>query len=53
MQSAEDRVGTDCVGVPVAIARTGLLVVAPLGRRIGNTGTQRHVRAPGIVGGNP
>jgi hypothetical protein len=27
----------------VAMARTGLLVVAPRGRRIGNTQTQRHV----------
>src|SRR5438552_594616 len=53
MQSAEDRIGTDCVGFPVAMARTGLLVVTPRGRRIGNTRTQRHVRAPGIVMGDP
>jgi len=35
MQSAEDRIGTHCIGFPVAMARTGLLVVAPRGRRIG------------------
>jgi hypothetical protein len=52
MQSAEDRIGTDCIGFPVAMARTGLLVVAPRGRRIGNTRTERHVRAPGIVMGD-
>jgi hypothetical protein len=51
MQSAEDRIGTHCIGFPVAMARTGLLVVAPRGRRIGNTRTERHVRAPGIVMG--
>src|SRR5438067_13380463 len=53
MQSAEDRIGTDCIGFPVAMARTGLWVVAPRGRRIGNTQTERHVRAPGIVMGDP
>jgi hypothetical protein len=53
MQSAEDRIGTHCIGFPVAMARTGLLVVAPRGRWIGNTRTERHVRAPGIVMGDP
>ena len=53
MQSAEDRIGTDCIGFPVAMARTGLLVVATRGRPIGNTRTERHVRAPGIVMGDP
>ena len=33
MQSAEDRIGTDCIGFPVAMARTGLLVVAPRDQR--------------------
>ena len=53
MQSAEDRIGTDGIRFPVAMARTGLLVVAPRARRIGNTRTQRRVRAPGIVMGDP
>ena len=53
MQSAEDRIGTDCIGFPVAMARTGLLVVATRGRPIGNTRAERHVRAPGIVMGDP
>ncbi len=49
----QDRIGTDCIGFPVATARTGLWVVAPRGQRIGNTRTQRHVRAPGIVMADP
>ena len=35
MQSAEDRIGTDCIGFPVAMARTSPSVVATPGRRIG------------------
>jgi hypothetical protein len=39
MQSAKDGFGMDSVRFFATVARTGLLVVAERGRRIGNTRT--------------
>jgi len=38
----------DCIGFPVAMARTGLLVVATRGRRIGNTRTDAMCGRPAL-----
>ena len=53
MQSAKDRIGADGIRFSAAVARIWMWVVDIGERRIGNTGTQRHVRTPGIVMANP
>ena len=53
MQSAKDRFGQDGIRISAAMARIWMSVVEIGERRIGNTGTQRHVRARGIIMGNP
>ena len=53
VQTAKDRLGADHVGLFAAMARSGLLVIAIGGRRIGNTRAQRHVRTSSIVMRNP
>ena len=53
MQAAKDRIGTDRVRFSTAMARIWTWVVESGERRIGDTGTQRHVRPPGIVMGDP
>ena len=49
MQPAKDRIGMDGIRFSAAMARIWMWVVEIGERRIGNTGTQRHVRAPGVV----
>lgn len=49
MQPAENRMGSDRIGLLAAMTRYWLLVVGIGGRGIRNTRTQRHVRTPGIV----
>jgi len=53
MQPAQDRIDTDGIRFSAAIARIWTSVLKIGVRRIGNSGTQRHVRAPGVVMGNP
>src|ERR1022692_5180010 len=53
MQSGKDRFRMDSVRLFATMARTRLLLVAERRRRIGNTRTECHVRAAGIVMGNP
>jgi hypothetical protein len=49
MQPGKDRFGSDGIRLSAAMARIWMWVVEIGQRRIGNTGTQRHVRAPGFV----
>src|ERR1022692_1104401 len=53
IQSRKDRFRMDSVRLFATMARTRLLLVAERRRRIGNTRTECHVRAAGIVMGNP
>ena len=53
MQPAKDRIATDGIRFSAAIARIWTWVFKKGEGRIGNTGTQCRVRAPGIVMGNP
>ena len=53
MQAAKDRISTDGIRFSAAMARIWMWMVEIGERRIGNTGTQRHVRTPGIVMGDP
>jgi len=53
VQPAKDRIGTDGIRFSAAVARIWMRVVEIGERRIGYTGTQRHVRAPGIVMKHP
>ena len=49
MQPAKDRIDTDGIRFSAAMARIWTWVFKIGERRIGNTGTQRHVWAPGVV----
>jgi hypothetical protein len=53
MQAAKDRIDTDGIRFSTSMARICTWEFKIGERRIGNAGTQRHVRAPGIVMGNP
>jgi hypothetical protein len=53
MQSAKDRISTHGIRFSAAMARIWMEVIKMGEQRIGNAGTQRHVRAPGIVMGDP
>jgi len=53
VQSAEDRLGSDRVRFPAALARIGLSDVANGRGRTGNTRTERHVRTGSVVMGGP
>jgi hypothetical protein len=53
MQPAKDEIGMDGVRLSAAMARFGMRVGELGERRIGNTGTQRHMGAPCIVVRNP
>jgi hypothetical protein len=53
MQPAKDGFGSDGIRLSAAIVRIWNRVHEGTDGRIGNTGTQRHVRAPGVVMGSP
>ena len=53
MQPAKDRFGTDRIGFSATMPRRRSREDDGVDRRIGYTGTQRHVRAPGVVMGSP
>ncbi len=53
MQPAKDRIDTDGIRFSATMARIWTWVFKIGERRIGSTGTRRHVRAPGIVMRNP
>ncbi len=52
MQPTQDRLGVDGVRFSAAMARIGLWGLDMGERRIGETGTERHVRTAKIVVGN-
>ncbi len=53
MQPAKDRIDADGIRFSAPMARIWTWGFKIGERRIGNTGTQRLVRAPGIVMANP
>ena len=53
MQPTQDRLGMDGVRFSESMARIGLWGLDMGERRIGETGTERHVRTAKIVVGNP
>jgi hypothetical protein len=53
MQAAKDRFGTDRIGFSATMPRRRTREDNGTDRRIGNTGTQRHVRAAAIVMSDP
>ena len=53
MQPTKDGCGPNGIGFSATMSRTRLRDGLRGGRRIGNPGTQRHVRAPAIVVGDP
>jgi hypothetical protein len=53
VQPAKDRIGTDGIRFSAAVARIWMRLVDVGGRRIRYARTQRHVRTPRIVPGNP
>ena len=53
MQPTQDRLGMDGVRFSTSMARIGLWALDMGERRIGETGTERHVRTAKIVVGNP
>jgi hypothetical protein len=53
MQPAKDRFGSDGIRLSAAMARIGDREDEGADRRIGTTGTQRHVWASAVVMGDP